>query len=75
MKVNIKNGRLIVEAPILKTPILSSTGKTSHIVEPESVYHEDITVNGKAVRITLQAYIKGTAKGKKSRKIEVDDDE
>ena len=58
MKVEIKNGKLVVEIDINNPPIPSSSGKTLVVASSRGNQPTTATVNGKAVVVGLNAYIK-----------------
>lgn len=56
MKVTIKNNVLFIEIP-LQNPAPSSTGKTLIVASSNGIAVTSATVNGKAVKIGLNAFI------------------
>ncbi len=58
MKVEIKNGKLVVEIDINNPPIPSASGKTLVVASSRGNQPTTATVNGKAVVVGLNAYIK-----------------
>ncbi len=57
MKVEIKNGKLVVEIDINNPPIPSASGKTLVVASSRGNQPTTATVNGKAVVVGLNAYI------------------
>jgi len=57
MKVEIKNGKLIVEIDINNPPIPSSSGKTLVVASSRGNQPTTATISGKAVVVGLNAYI------------------
>ena len=57
MKVEIKNGKLIVEIDINDPPIPSASGKTLVVASSRGNQSTTATVKGKAVVVGLNAYI------------------
>ena len=57
MKVEIKNGKLVVEIDINNPPIPSASGKTLVVASSRGNQPTTATINGKAVVVGLNAYI------------------
>ena len=57
MKVEIKNGKLIIEIDINNPPIPSASGKTLVVASSRGNQPTTATINGKAVVVGLNAYI------------------
>ena len=57
MKVEIKNGKLVVEIDINNPPIPSASGKTLVVASSRGNQPTTATVNGKSVVVGLNAYI------------------
>jgi len=56
MKVSIKNNVLMIEIP-LSTPRPSGSGKTLIVATSNGIVTTDAKVNGKAIKIGLNAFI------------------
>ena len=55
-KVRIENGKLIIELP-LGTPTISGTGKTLNVATTNGFMPTTAEVNGKQVRVNVNAII------------------
>ena len=55
--VKIEGKELVIRAP-LQTPELSSTGKTLVVAKVGTSYLDDVQVDGKPVRVQMNAFIK-----------------
>lgn len=59
MNAKIENGMLVITIP-LQTPTLSSTGKTLTVATTNGFATTAVTVDGKTVKVSVNAYIQRT---------------
>lgn len=57
MKVEIKDGNLIITMPIAENPMPSASGKTLVVASSKGNKVTDVQVKGKSVIVGLNAYI------------------
>ena len=55
--VTIKDNRLVISIP-MQTPSPSASGKTLLVASTRGPFHSTVEVEGKAVTISVNAYIK-----------------
>lgn len=58
IKVEIKNGNLVIELPMNSAPTASASGKTLVVATTHGNIQTPATVNGKPVTLGVNAYIR-----------------